>query len=70
MQVSRGRKNIFSSYRITYIKFTTNLGNVLEGGSAGSLHTFTAPEGYAIAGIHGYSADEIDSIGAIYMQLP
>lgn len=70
MEVSKAKKSLLGTYRISYIKFTTNFGNTLEGGTKGEIYTFTAPEGYAIAGLHGFSADEIDRIGAIYMMMP
>lgn len=68
MEVSKVKKSLFGTYRISYVKFTTNLGNVLEGGQKGSdVYTFTAPTGYAIAGVHGFFGEEIDRLGAIYM---
>lgn len=70
MEVSKAKKSLFGTYRISYIKLTTNLGNTLEGGTKGDIYTFAAPAGYAIAGVHGFCADEIDRIGAIYMLMP
>ena len=29
--------------------------------------TFTAPQGYAIAGFQGHAEDEIDRLGCIYL---
>lgn len=70
MEVSKAKKSLFGTYRISYVKFTTNYGRTLEGGTPGDIYTFTAPEGYALAGVHGFYADEIDRLGAIYMLLP
>lgn len=70
MQVSKAKKSLFGTYRISYVKFTTNYGRSLEGGTPSDIYTFTAPEGYALAGVHGFYADEIDRLGAIYMLLP
>lgn len=68
LDVSMVKKSLFGSYRISYTKFTTNLGNVLEGGVKGTtIYSFSAPEGYAIAGVHGAYGDEIDRIGALYL---
>lgn len=71
MQVCKAKKTLTGTYRISFIKLTTNLGNVLEGGSfdGGNTQTFTAPEGYAIAGVHGFYGDEIDRMGAVYLLL-
>lgn len=70
MQLCRARKTALSTYRISYIKFTTNLGNTLVGGVyGGEEYTFTAPDGYAIAGVYGFSGDEIDRLGAIYLRI-
>lgn len=68
MTVSKVKKSTFGTYRISYIKLETNFGTVIEGGTykSGNSMTFTAPEGYAIAGFQGHSADEIDRIGCIY----
>jgi endonuclease/exonuclease/phosphatase family metal-dependent hydrolase len=66
VQVSKAKASWNSSYRISYIKIQTNFGNILEGGKQGALYTYTAPSGYGVAGIYGYSGDEIDSIGVIY----
>lgn len=71
MEVCKEKKSLFGTYRISYVKFTTNLGNTLAGGTKGSnTNTFTAPEGYSIVGVHGFSGDEIDRLGAIYRLLP
>jgi len=69
MTVSKVKKSLFGTYRVSYVKLVTNFGNVLEGGKykSGNSTTYTAPEGYAIAGFHGQHGDEIDRLGAIYM---
>ncbi|MGN0144236.1 MAG: jacalin-like lectin [Clostridium sp.] len=69
MELSKDKKSTFGSYRISYIKLVTNLGNVLEGGTRSETVTLQAPDGYAISGVYGTCGDEIDSIGAIYKQL-
>lgn len=52
--------------RISYARFTTNVGRSLSGGSATSdCVTYTAPSGWQIAGFHGRSGDEVDRIGFI-----
>ena len=69
MTVSKVKKSLFGTYRVSYVKLVTNLGNVIEGGTykSGNSTTYTAPEGYGIAGFHGYYGDEIDRLGAIYL---
>ncbi len=69
MTVSKVKKSLFGTYRVSYVKLVTNLGNVIEGGTykSGNSTTYTAPEGYGIAGFHGHYGDEIDRIGAIYL---
>lgn len=69
MTVSKVKKSLFGTYRVSYVKLVTNLGNVIEGGTYKSKNstTYTAPEGYAIAGFHGHYGDEIDRLGAIYL---
>ena len=53
--------------RIFYAKFTTNLSRTLAGGTTTSdCVTRTAPTGWQIAGFHGRSGDEVDTIGFIY----
>lgn len=66
MELSKSKKNTLGTYRISYVKFTTNLGHVLEGGTKGETTTFTAPDGYGIAGLYGCADNEIDRLGAIY----
>lgn len=69
MTLSKVKKSLFGTYRVSYIKLVTNLGNVIEGGTYKSKNstTYTAPEGYGIAGFHGHYGDEIDRLGAIYL---
>jgi hypothetical protein len=56
-----------NSTRVFYIKFTTNTGRTLAGGSTtGSSVTYTAPAGWQIVGFHGRSADALDKMGVIY----
>jgi hypothetical protein len=69
MTVSKVKKSLFGTYRVSYVKLVTNFGNVIEGGKykSGNSTTYTAPEGYGIAGFHGQHGDEIDRLGAIFM---
>ena len=69
MTVSKAKKSLFGTYRISYIKLVTNYGTIIEGGTYKSKDsmTFVAPEGYAIAGFQGHAMDEIDRIGCIYL---
>ncbi|WP_243240343.1 jacalin-like lectin [Clostridium cibarium] len=69
MELSKAQKSTFGTNRISYIKLTTNLGHVLEGGTKDEVKTFTAPKGYAIAGVYGFADDEVDRLGAIYKTL-
>lgn len=70
MEVCKAKKSLTSTYRISYVKFVTNLGNVLEGGKKEKeVFTFRAPEGYGLAGVHGSCDSEIDRLGAIYLRL-
>jgi endonuclease/exonuclease/phosphatase family metal-dependent hydrolase len=53
--------------RIFYVKFTTNLGNSIGGGTTTSdCVTRTAPSGFQIAGFHGRSGTAVDKLGFIY----
>lgn len=70
MTVSKAKKNLISTYRVSYISLRTNLNNVISGGKlSDDSMTFEAPEGYAIAGFIGYAEDEIDRIGCVYQKL-
>ena len=56
--------------RIFYAQFTTNKGRTLSGGSrTSSSVTYTAPAGFQIAGFHGRSGTEVDSLGVIYTRV-
>ncbi|MCR5823637.1 MAG: endonuclease/exonuclease/phosphatase family protein [Lachnospiraceae bacterium] len=65
----KAKKSLFGTYRISYISFTTNFGRTVSGGtwSENNSYTYTAPEGYAIAGLQGFAGDEIDRLGCIYL---
>ncbi|MBB2944257.1 endonuclease/exonuclease/phosphatase family metal-dependent hydrolase [Actinoplanes lutulentus] len=53
--------------RIFYVRFTTNLGNSIAGGTTTSdCVTRTAPAGAQIAGFHGRSGTAVDKVGFIY----
>lgn len=69
MTVSKAKKSVFGTYRVSYIRLETNFGTVIEGGTykSGDSMTFTAPEGYAIAGFQGHAEEEIDRLGCIYL---
>jgi len=57
--------------RIFYARFTTNLGRTLAGGSTtANTVTYTAPAGWQIAGFHGRSGAEVDTLGVIYTRVP
>jgi hypothetical protein len=61
----QGKHN--NTTRIFYIKFTTNYGRTLAGGSTTSTcQTLTAPQGWAILGFHGRSGTEVDKLGLIF----
>ena len=66
MDLCKAQTSTFGTNRISYIKLTTNLGNILEGGAGEYATTFIAPNGYAIARIYGFAEEEIDRLGAIY----
>ncbi|OWY99866.1 hypothetical protein PHMEG_00029058 [Phytophthora megakarya] len=56
--------------RVKYIKFTTDLGNSVEGGrKTGSVWTDIAKKGYQLGGFVGRSGTEIDQIGAIWTRI-
>jgi endonuclease/exonuclease/phosphatase family metal-dependent hydrolase len=53
--------------RIFYVKFTTNVGRTLTGGSPTSdCTTITAPAGWAVLGFHGRSGAEVDKLGLVF----
>ena len=56
--VCKDKKNLISTYRISYIDIKTNLGGELSGGKCKKdTMTFEAPEGYGIAGFIGYASE-------------
>ena len=70
IRVCKAKKNLLSTYRVSYINIMTNLNGGISGGKCGDEEmTFQAPDGYAIAGFIGYASDEIDRIGCIYQKL-
>ena len=70
MTVCKAKKNLFSTYRISYISLITNKNKEISGGKCDKESmTFDAPEGYAIAGFIGYASNEIDRLGCIYQKL-
>lgn len=53
--------------RVFYVKFTTNYGRTLAGGSTTpDCTTYAAPSGWAILGFHGRSGAAVDKLGLIY----
>ena len=70
MKVCKDQKSTFGTYRVSYISLTTNLGESISGGKCkkDSL-TFTAPNGYAIAGFIGKAGEEIDRLGCVYQKI-
>ena len=69
LEVSKAKKTTFGTYRISYVKFTTNYGRTLSGGTASDIYTFNAPSGYGIGGLHGHFAEEIDRLGVLYLRV-
>ncbi|KQO18109.1 jacalin-like lectin [Paenibacillus sp. Leaf72] len=66
--LNQGSRN--GGMHIFYAKFTTNKGQVLSGGTTTSdAVTFTAPEGWYIAGFYGKADSEMDRLGVIYKKL-
>ncbi|MFX3634208.1 MAG: jacalin-like lectin [Candidatus Pristimantibacillus sp.] len=58
------------SERIFYAKLTTNKGQQLSGGTTKADRvTYTAPDGWYIAGFYGKAASELDRLGVIYKRL-
>ena len=63
--LSTGQRN--GRTRVFHAEFATDRGRTLSGGTPTSdTVTFTAPEGWRIAGFHGRSGDEVDKLGVIY----
>ena len=70
MKVCKAKKNLLSTYRVSYINLKTNLNGELSGGKCDKDEmAFEAPNGYAIAGFIGYASDEVDRIGCVYQKL-
>lgn len=68
--VCKDKKNLISTYRVSYIEIVTNLGENISGGKCKKEKmTFDAPEGYGIAGFIGYASDEVDRLGCVYQKL-
>ena len=68
--VCKDKKNLLSTYRVSYIEIKTNLDGGISGGKCKKdTMTFDAPEGYGIAGFIGYASDEVDRLGCIYQKL-
>ncbi|KAL3671629.1 hypothetical protein V7S43_003542 [Phytophthora oleae] len=56
--------------RIFYLKFTTSVGNSIEGGSKTDNNAVaTAPDGFQLAGFYGRAEDEVDQLGAIWTRI-
>ncbi|KAE9035815.1 hypothetical protein PR002_g7367 [Phytophthora rubi] len=65
IEVHWGKYN--SHTRVFYLKFTTNLGHTLSGGSTtDESTTLYALEGYQLSGFHGRAGAEIDALGAVW----
>jgi endonuclease/exonuclease/phosphatase family metal-dependent hydrolase len=57
--------------RIAHAAFTTDRGRTLSGGTpASDAVTFTAPDGWRVAGFHGRAGDEVDKLGVVYTPIP
>ncbi|OWZ13312.1 hypothetical protein PHMEG_00013386 [Phytophthora megakarya] len=56
--------------RVKYIKFVTNKGNIIEGGTkTDNIGMDTAREGHQLSGFVGRSGDELDMVGAIWTSI-
>ncbi|ETO75321.1 hypothetical protein F444_09053 [Phytophthora nicotianae P1976] len=56
--------------RILYIKFTTDAGNTISGGTqTDQIGKDGAPEGYQLGGFVGYSGNEVDSVAAVWTRI-
>ena len=70
IHVCKAKKNLLSTYRVSYINIKTNLNGQITGGKCGDEDMiFESPNGYAIAGFIGYASDEVDRIGCVYQKL-
>jgi endonuclease/exonuclease/phosphatase family metal-dependent hydrolase len=71
VSLCRGITSGAGNYQIFYASFQTNIGRTLAGGtSTDDATTFTAPNGWYIAGLFGRSGTEVDKLGVIYKPLP
>ncbi|KAG3108036.1 hypothetical protein PI125_g12164 [Phytophthora idaei] len=56
--------------RIMYIKFTTNLGNFIDGGTQTvRVGNDSAKDGHQLGGFIGRSGDELDQVGAFWTSI-
>lgn len=63
-QIEMYKDSYGGSDRVFWIKFTTNLGNTLEGGTqSGSYLSIPIPAGKIAVGMYGKSGTEIDNLG-------
>ncbi|POM62681.1 hypothetical protein PHPALM_28124 [Phytophthora palmivora] len=68
IEANRGKQK--GHTRVKYIKFTTNLGKVIEGGRrTDSVDVDKAKEGFQLGGFIGRSGDEVDMVGAIWTSI-
>ncbi|KAL7997474.1 putative jacalin-like lectin domain-containing protein [Plasmopara halstedii] len=66
MEVHWDRKDKHT--RVFYVAFTTTAGQILSGGTkTKNVATSTAPEGFILGGFYGRAANEVDQIGAIWI---
>ncbi len=57
--------------RIGRLTITTSTGRTLAGGRAsGPVTTWTAPDGWQVAGFHGRAGTEVDKLGVVLTPLP
>ncbi|GAA3351274.1 jacalin-like lectin [Amorphoplanes nipponensis] len=69
VRLCRGRHD--NTTRIFFAQFTTSAGRTLAGGATtGDCVTRTTPDGWALAGFHGRSGDEVDKLGLVYTKRP
>ncbi|KAF4039660.1 Jacalin-like lectin domain [Phytophthora infestans] len=56
--------------RIMYIKFTTDAGHTIYGGTpSDQIGKDDAPDGYQLGGLAGFCGNEIDSVGAVWTSI-
>lgn len=57
--------------RIGGLTITTSTGRTLTGGRpSGTATTWTAPDGWQVAGFHGRAGSEVDKLGVVFTPLP